>query len=157
MTGCPRSSRPCTCACCPPGDREQVRSGRATVGFGSHPQVSRPRRVSIPLTTAPVALSGNVRAGYEGKASLNRRDSAWTRRQFQRVLGWAAPKIATGRLGNLTRAERTAVMRVRSRPVDDRLLAALIHHDGGAVRVKCVLEECEVKRAPEQRAALVIT
>lgn len=37
---------------------------------------------------------------------------------------------------------------------DDRLLAALIHHDGGAVRVKCVLEECEVERAPEQRAAL---
>src|SRR5674476_1026832 len=36
---------------------------------------------------------------------------------------------------------------------DDRLLAALIHHDGGAVRVKCVLEECEVERAPEQRAA----
>src|SRR5664280_1214095 len=35
----------------------------------------------------------------------------------------------------------------------DRLLAALIHHDGGAVRVKCVLEECEVERAPEQRAA----
>src|SRR5664280_2655695 len=36
---------------------------------------------------------------------------------------------------------------------EDRLLAALIHHDGGAVRVKCVLEECEVERAPEQRAA----
>ena len=36
----------------------------------------------------------------------------------------------------------------------DRLLAALIHHDGGAVHVKCVLEECEVERAPEQRAAL---
>jgi len=36
----------------------------------------------------------------------------------------------------------------------DWLLAALIHHDGGAVRVKCVLEECEVERAPKQRAAL---
>src|SRR5450756_2862224 len=40
----------------------------------------------------------------------------------------------------------------RSATYDDRLLAALIHHDGGAVRVKCVLEECEVERAPEQRA-----
>src|ERR1035437_8526950 len=33
---------------------------------------------------------------------------------------------------------------------EDRLLAALIHRDGGAVRVKCVLEECEVERAPDE-------
>ena len=61
-------------------------------------------------------------------------------------------RVALTRWGPAMRAEGDPVD--DRPPVTDRLLAALIHHDGGAVRVKCVLEECEVERAPEQRAAL---
>jgi len=51
------------------------------------------------------------------------------------------------------RSDQGWLIRSPHRPVDDRLLAALIQDDGGAVRVKCVREECEVEHSPEQRAA----
>ena len=53
----------------------------------------------------------------------------------------------------LRRSDQGWLIRSPHRPVDDRLLAALIQDDGGAVRVKCVREECEVEHSPEQRAA----
>jgi len=50
--------------------------------------------------------------------------------------------------------DRTPMARFQQCPVTDRLLAPLVHQDGGAEGVKRVREECEVVRAPEQRTAL---
>src|ERR1019366_6923630 len=51
-------------------------------------------------------------------------------------------------------AMRPELRTTSSRVKRDRLPAPLVHQDGGAEGVQCVLEECEVVGAPEQRTAL---